>query len=178
MSSDHAERLARGEDLEFRTARTGMIFLLMICVGFTIIGLCLLGGGDGLLRMLGIAVAVFFGLVGIPFTVWKLVRPALELTISAERGVYVAREATSPWIPWAHITRVDREVLAARPTVVLRLTPEAQERWDAAQRDAQGVVEEAPGGPGVVIPQTIAAPPEEVFRALAAGHDAWSGRSA
>lgn len=178
MSSDHAARLARGEELEFRTARTGMIFMLMICVGFTIIGLCLLGGGEGLLRMLGIAVAVFSGLVGIPFTIWRLIRPALELSVNADRGVRVAGEGTSTWIPWADITQVDREVLAARPTVVLRLLPQAQERWDAARRDAHDVVEEAPGGPGVVIPQTISAPPEVVLRALEAGHEAWSGRSA
>lgn len=178
MSSDPADRLARGEDLTFRSARTGMAFMLMICVGFTIIGLCLLGGSDGLLRMLGIAVAVFFGLVGIPVTVWKLIRPTLELTISADRGVQLEREASPAWIPWAHITRVDREVLAARATVVLRLTPEAQERWDTTQHESHDVVEEAPGGPGVVIPQTISAPPEDVLRALAAGHDAWTGHSA
>lgn len=178
MSTNHAARLARGEELHFRTARTGMIFLLMICGGFTIIGLCILGGSDGLLRMLGIALAVFFGLVGIPVAVWRLIRPALELTISADRGVRVAREGTAPWIPWADIMQVDREVLAARPTVVLRLVPQAQERWDADRRATQAVVEEAPGGPGVVIPQTIAAAPEEVLRALEAGHDAWSARSA
>lgn len=171
MSKDHAARLARGETIEFRAARTGMTFVLLICVGFAIIGLCLLGGGDGLLRMLGVALAVFFGLVGIPVTVWRLLRPALEMSVSAERGVLV--DGGPGWIDWSQIERVDREVLAARPTIVLRLTPQAQERWDDARRDAGEVVEQAPGGPGAVVPQTIGAAPDDVYRALAAGFTAW-----
>lgn len=162
MSTDPADRLARGEELDFRADRTGTIFLLIVSAGFAIIGLCLLGGGDGLIRMVGVALAVFFGAVGLPLVVWRLIRPRVDLRVSAERGVWLV--GGEEWLPWGDIRSIDREVVAARPTIILRLTPDAQQRWDARVPE----VEPTPGGPGVIVPQTIAADPKVVHRALVA----------
>ncbi|WP_170307483.1 hypothetical protein [Janibacter terrae] len=145
MSTDDAARLARGEELEYRAARVGMVFVLMFCLGFTVIGLCLLGG-EGLLRMLGVALIVFFGAVGIPVAVWRLARPGVHVRVSAAEGVWI-RELGA-WIPWSHIVSVGRGRVAARPVVELHL------------RD----------GRTVEIPQTIRASPLDVHPVLAAEH--------
>lgn len=147
MSTDHASRLARGDELEFRTVRTGMVFVLMFCVGFAVIGQCLVGGGEGLLRMLGVALLVFFGAVGIPVAVWRLIRPALELRVSSTRGVWL-RDAGSAWIGWQEIAAVERDEVASRPAVTLRLT----------------------SGEARTLSPTIAATPTELFDLLATEH--------
>lgn len=165
MSRDHAARLSRGEELEFRTARTGLVLLLTICVGLAVIGLCLFGGGNGLIRMLGIAVAVFFGVVGIPLIVRRLIRPELELKVSVDRGAWVDH---GPWIPWSDIRSVDREVVASRQAIILRLDPDGYLEWAESAARSGGRVEPVPGHFGVLVPQTIAASPDKVFTALAA----------
>lgn len=121
MSTDHASRLARGDELDYRSVRTGMVFVLLFCLGFTVIGLCLVGGGEGLLRMLGVALLVFFGAVGIPVAAWRLVKPAIELKVSAQDGVWL-RNRGSAWLGWDEIAAVERDAVGARPAVTLRLT--------------------------------------------------------
>ena len=121
MSTDHASRLARGDELDYRSVRTGMVFVLLFCLGFTVIGLCLVGGGEGLLRMLGVALLVFFGAVGIPVAAWRLVKPAIELKVSAQDGVWL-RDRGSAWLGWDEIAAVERDAVGARPAVTLRLT--------------------------------------------------------
>lgn len=175
MRSDDADRVARGEDLEFRTARTGLVLLLMISAGLAVLGLCLVGGGDGLVRMLGIAVVAFFGLVGIPLIGRRLVRPELALTVSAERGVWIDR---GPWIPWADIRSVDREVVAARPSIVLRLDPAGYQSWAESVTTSGGSVEPVPGDrTAALVPQTIAAPTDRIFAALATAYTTHRGQS-
>jgi hypothetical protein len=146
MSTDDAARLARGEELEYRAARVGMVFVLMFCLGFTVIGLCLVGGGEGLLRMLGVALIVFFGVVGIPVAVWRIARPGVDVRVSAAEGVWIRELGV--WIPWSQVASVGRGRVAARPVVELHL------------RD----------GRTVEIPQTISASPLDVHPVLAAEH--------
>lgn len=168
MSTDHSARLARGEELQLRTARTGLVLLLMISAGLAVIGLCLVGGGDGLIRMLGIAVVAFFGLVGIPLIVRRLIRPELALEVSADRGVSIE---PGPWIPWSDIRSVDREVVNARPSVVLRLEPSGYQAWEESMVRSGGQVERVPGDDlAALVPQTIAASADQVFAALAAAY--------
>lgn len=147
MRTDHAARLARGDELEFRAARTGMIFVLIFCVGFTVIGLCLVGGADGLIRVGGVALIIFFGVVGIPVAVWKLIRPTLQLMVSTDRGVWL-RERGPSWIAWDEIASVERGLQSARPAVELRLTSDE----------------------AVQVPATLAINPVELYAILAGEH--------
>ena len=81
--------------------RTGMVFVLMFCVGFAVIGQCLVGGGEGLLRMLGVALLVFFGAfipvvgAGVSGAVavllalgcaWGLTMPLMRVAVSTGHG--------------------------------------------------------------------------------------------
>lgn len=135
--SDEDLTSATGE-VELRAARVGMVFVLLVCAGFAVIGLCLLAG-DGLVQMLGIALLVFFGAVGIPTALWRLIRPSVEVRVDPTLGVWI-RELGG-WTPWSDIVSVGRGQVESRPVVELHLTE----------------------GGTVRVPPTVARRPQEVF---------------
>lgn len=156
-------RLAHGEDITFAQPRRKTIPLLLAAIVFALIGLVMIGGGGGIgVTIGGWAAVLFFGVLGIPSMLFKVVRPTPQLTVSADRGVWLAQGDAS-WLAWRDIETVALGEVSGQKMVALEVAQEVYERRfaesSAATRGLAAANERLVGGPGLVIPTNLAIKP-------------------
>lgn len=162
LDAYHA-RLAHGEDITFTQPRRRTIPLLLAAVVFTLTGVMMIGGdGGGGTTIFGWAAVVFFGVLGIPSMLLKVVRPTPQLTVSADKGVWLAQGDAS-WLAWRDIETVALGEVSGQKMVALGVAQEVYERRfaesSAATRGLAAANEKIVGGPGLVIPTNLAIKP-------------------
>lgn len=167
VSADtYQARLARGEEIVLTQPRGRMLLFFLGCLVFTLIGLGMMAGGEGIMvKVAGGAAVLFFGVLGLPSMLLKAVRPTPQLKVSAEKGVWL-RQGDASWLPWQQIRGVALGTVSGQQMVALEVDQEVYDRrfaesgaMTAALSSAnQGIV----GGPALVIPSGLSIAPEQL----------------
>lgn len=172
MSMDtYRSRLAHGEEITFTQPRWKMFLFLLVCVVFAVIGLGMAFGETGRGGTIGgWAAVLFFGVLGIPLMLLKTIRPTPQLTVSAEKGVWLA-QGDSSWLQWRQIERVALGEVSGQKMVVLAVGPQLYEQRFAeapmAVRALATANEKIAGGPSLAIPTNLSMKPTVLAEWLA-----------
>ncbi len=170
----YRSRLAHGEEITFTQPRGKMILLLVIAIIFTLVGIVLAASGDLMPMIGGWAAILFFGVIGIPTFIIKIVRPTPQLVVSAERGVWLAQGDRS-WLPWQEIEAVTLGEINRQKMVALAVSRQLYDRRfagsSAAMRGLAAANEKIIGGPALAIPTSLGIKPTELAEWLAVEHE-------
>lgn len=167
-------RLAHGEEITFTQPRWKMVLFLLVCVAFALVGLGMAFGDTGMGATIGgWAAVLFFGVLGIPLMLIRSIRPTPQLTVGAERGVWLD-QGDSSWLAWPEIEAVTLGEVSGQKMVALAVSPELYDRRfaesSAVTRGLSSANESIIGGPGLVIPTNLSIAPADLAEWLAVEH--------
>lgn len=153
---DYRARLAQGEEITFTQSRGVLLLGALGCLAFVLVSLWLaLGDMSIVAKLAGWAGILFVGVIGIPALLFRAIRPAPQLAVSAEKGVWLAQGDDS-WVAWGDIEEVALGEISGQKMVAIGVNPELYERRFAdssvATRGLASANEMIVGGPGLVIP--------------------------
>ncbi len=175
MSVDaYRTQLARDGEITFTQSRGKMFFFLLGSLAFAVVGLVMAIGDGGLaVRLVGWVAVLFFGVIGIPTLLLKVVRPTPQLTVSADRGVWLAQGDAS-WVAWRDIHEVGLGEIQGQEMVALMVSPELYEQRFAessvAGRGLAAANERVVGGTALVIPSGLPLRPVTLAEWLGTEH--------
>jgi len=147
--------------LHFRTGRHVPVLALLGCLVFVAAGLWMLGVERPLAAIAGVLAVLFFGVVGIPASVYLIFNPRI-LTFTAT-GVQISRR---PLIPWKAVAGAGHITQGPQVHCVLRLTPEGMAAYEGALTGTAARVDASQksyaGGDGVFFPPYLPASPRDI----------------
>lgn len=175
MSVDsYRTRLSHEGEVTFTQSRGKMFLFLLVSIAFAIVGLVMaFGDGSIVVRLVGWAAVLFFGVLGIPVLLLKAIRPTPQLSVSTDRGVWLSQGDAS-WVAWEDIDEVGLGEIQGQEMVALMVSPELYEQRFAesstASRGLAAANERVVGATALVIPSGLPIKPVDLAEWLGSEH--------